>query len=160
MDIALIRLLFNAVIESSEVLDCDEEDRALCREHLENLAPYPMRDGRLADMESKDFTYSHRHPGLLTPIYPCSDLGGEVAERTFDEFINRGSRLWVGFSPVWACAAARLVRGEQARDFLKEFIEVYTLCDGGLHLNYDYKGTGRETRGIGNHPHGHRSKVE
>lgn len=52
MDIALIRLLFNAVIESSEVLDCDEEDRALCREHLENLAPYPMRDGRLADMES------------------------------------------------------------------------------------------------------------
>jgi len=148
MDIALIRHLFKAVIESSEILDCDEENRAVYRERLENLPPYPMRDGRLADMESKDFTYSHRHPGLLTPIYPCSDLVGEVAEHTFDEFIKRGSRLWVGFSPVWACAAAaRLGRGEQARDLLKEFMEVYTLCDGGLHMNFDFKGTGRGTGG-------------
>lgn len=144
MDIALIGLLFRAVIEAGDVLGCDEELRLTCAERLKHWPAYPICNDRLMDMESKDFQYSHRHPGLLTPVYSCSDVEGEFAERTLDAFIERGRWLWCGFSPVWtAGAAARVGRGGQARDLLREFMEVYTLPHSGLHLNFDFKGTGR-----------------
>jgi len=144
MDIALIRLLFRAIIESCDTLKRDPDLASQCRERLERLAPYPMRNGHLIEMESKEFLYSHRHPGMLTPIYPCADLTGRAAERSIERYIEKGRWLWGGFSPVWVAAAcARIGRGEQARDLLREFMEVYTPAQGGFNLNFDYRRTGR-----------------
>ena len=108
------------------------------------MPDYPVSNGYLIEMESKEFYYSHRHPGMLTPIYPCSDITGEIATKSIDRFIDRGKRFWCGFTPVWiAGACARVGRGEQAYSFLQEFMEVYTAKQGGFHLNFDYAGTGK-----------------
>ena len=143
MDIALLRMLFGSIVESARVLGCDAEFAAQCRERLDHLPAYPIRNGHLIDMESKEFLYSHRHPGMLTPIYPCADISGKLAEKSVDRFIEKGKWLWCGFSPVWvAAASARVGRGEAARNLLREFMEVYTSRAGGFNLNYDYAGTG------------------
>jgi hypothetical protein len=144
MDLALIRLLFRAVMESCDTLGCDADLARQCRERLAHLPPYPMRRGHLIEMESKEFLYSHRHPGVLTPVYPCADLTGPPAERSLDRFIEKGRWLWGGFSPVWVAAAcARVGRGDQARDLLREFMDVYTSATGGFNWNFDFRGTGR-----------------
>lgn len=174
MDIALLRMLFGAIIEGYETLvrsearsaaECrgggatplrcaawlttnDAKFIAACRERLAHLPPYPTANGWLIEMESKEFQYSHRHPGMLTPLYPCADVAGRLAARSIDRFIAKGRWLWCGFSPVWvAAAAARVGRGEQARALLREFLEVYTHRQGGLHLNFDHAGTGRGSNG-------------
>lgn len=144
MDLALLRMLFGAVVESASILGADAAFAAQCRDRLEHLPPYPMRDGHLIEMESKEFLHSHRHPGLLTPIYPCSGVRGKPAERSIDRYIAKGRWLWCGFSPVWVAAAcARVGRGKQARDLLREYMEIYTHRQGGFNLNFDYAGDGR-----------------
>jgi alpha-L-fucosidase 2 len=148
MDVALVRMLFGAVIESAAILEVDADFAGQCRERLDHFPDYPERNGHLIEMESKEFLYSHRHPGLLTPIYPCSDIGGKRAERSIDRYIAKGRWLWCGFSPVWVAAAcARVGRGGQARDLLREFMEVYTHRQGGFNLNFDFAGDGRGSSG-------------
>ncbi len=148
IDIALLRMLFGAVIESATILGTDGSFVERCRERFENLPEYPMRKGYLIELEGKEFLYSHRHPSLLTPIYPCADIQGEVAEHTIDRYIEKGRWLWIGFSPVWVAAAcARVGRGEQARDLLREYMEIYTYRQGGFNLNFDFAGDGRGCSG-------------
>ncbi len=140
MDIALLRWLFAAVIEATDILSRDAGFAAQCRERLDHLPLYPMRDGALVDMESKEFVYSHRHNGMLTPIYPCADLAGRAAVKTVNRFLARGKWLWGCHSVPWqAAACARLGHGEEAGDLLAEMFESYFLPSGGFNLNYNYQ---------------------
>ncbi len=144
MDIALVKMLFSAVVEAAEILNQDAEFAAACAERLRNLPAYPMSEGAVIDMESKEFLYSHRHNGMITPIYPCADLSGAVAKRTIDRFNARGKWMWGCHTVPWQAAAeARVGRGRAAWDLLREFIETWTAPQGGFNLNFDYHRTGR-----------------
>ncbi len=148
MDIALLRMLFRAIIESARVLGADAAFAAQCRERLENLPPYPQRAGALIDMESKEFIYSHRHIGMLTPIYPCADVGGRLAEKSIDRFLRRGKWLWSCFTPVWLAAAyARIGRGEMARDLLQQMFEQFFPPQGGFNLSFNLHRSGEGSVG-------------
>src|ERR1041384_3861975 len=93
--IFFIKMLLGAVIESTRLLRRDENLGAACQERLDHLPPYPTRDGALIEMESKEFLYSQRHTGMLTPIYPCSDLAGKpIAAKSFDAYVAKGKELW------------------------------------------------------------------
>jgi len=144
-DISFIKMLLNAVVESAGILGCDEQLRRDCQERLDHMPSYPMRDGALIDMESKEFLDSHRHTGVLAPIYPCSDMEGtsKVAQMSIDRYINRGISMWGCHTITWMVGVlARAQRGEQARDYLKKFMQAHTIPQGGFNLNYDYHRTG------------------
>ncbi len=144
-DIAVIRELLEAVIASCGVLGCDDDLAAQCHGRLAHMPAFPMRGGALLDMASKEFHYSHGHPGMLSAIYPCwSQLPRGTARRSLDRFVARGERFWGCNTPAWlACVAARVGRGEQARNFLRHFRQAFTAGQGGFALVYDYHRTGR-----------------
>ncbi len=148
MDIALLRMLFSAIVESARVLGTDAAFAAQCEERLANLPPYPQRAGALIDMESKEFLYSHRHMGLLTPIYPCADVSGRLAAKSIERVLNRGKWLWSCFSPVWVAAAhARIGRGSPARDLLRQMFEQYFPTQGGFNLSFNLHRSGEGSVG-------------
>jgi alpha-L-fucosidase 2 len=141
-------MIFESIVESTRLLDCDSDLRDECSQRLSHFPPYARYNGSLADMQSKRFIYSHRHNGMLTPIWPCDDVDGKLAERTIDEFESRGRSLWGAHTVPWQCAAnARVGRGETAHALLREFVTTYTPAQGGFNLNYDYTRSGRGIAG-------------
>jgi alpha-L-fucosidase 2 len=140
MDIALLKMLFHAILESAKLLAIDRDVAVKCQKRLDRLPPYPMRRGALIDMESKEFVYSHRHNGMITPIYPCADVDGKVAEKTIERFMERGRWLWGCHTVPWQAAAyARIGGGKKAYELLAEMFESYFPPHGGFNLNYNYQ---------------------
>jgi alpha-L-fucosidase 2 len=145
VDIAFLHMLFDAVEKSSRILNRDQDIAEQCHDRRTHLAPFPIRDGRLIEMESKEFFYSQRHTGILSAIYPCDFLiDRKTAAASYQDYIDKGEELWGGHSMPWvACVAARLERGEEARDWLRSWMQSYTIPQGGFNLSYNYHRTGQ-----------------
>lgn len=139
VDIALLRMLFKAVVQSAEILGIDADFAEACQARLDGLPPYPMRDGAIMDMESKEFDYSHRHNGVIMPIYPCDEVDEPTAKRTIKRFMGKGRWLWGCHTVPWQVGAfARLRDAHTAHQLLEYMFDAYLPRDGGFNLNFNY----------------------
>jgi hypothetical protein len=79
MDLALTRFLLKAVIEASEKLDVDADDRRKCRDVYERLAPYPTADspdGQVwLDVLNAPLGWIYNIPVTLAPVFPGEQVG-------------------------------------------------------------------------------------
>jgi alpha-L-fucosidase 2 len=96
LDLALTRFLFDAVIEGSNVLAADEEERARWKEIRENLAPYPKATGPYGevwvDVVNAPVEYIYNVPITLAPVFPAEQVGVGRSEDQL-EIARRTARL-------------------------------------------------------------------
>ena len=137
MDMAIIRDLFNNLIEASRVLGRDEDYRRLLEEKLRRLLPYRIgRRGQLQEWP-EDFEEAepqHRHLSHLYPLHP----GAEFTPRSAPELIQAARRSLElrgdggsGWSRAWKINLwARLGDGERAWALLKNLIQPARVAPG------------------------------
>jgi hypothetical protein len=153
VDIALVKALYRAAIESSRVLDLDVQARSKWEDTLRNLPPYPQRDGYLIDLEGVEFTDRHCVLSHLVPIYPALDLSLDSSPE--DQALPRASleNAWqrhlgvppasagpgvvLGieyqtFASTWlATILAQFGQGDRAKECL-DFYLAHGVMDNGL----------------------------
>ena len=139
MDLQFLDYLFGFGIGAAKTLgvDCAKWETAYSK-----LAAYPEKDGAIVELSDKTFEDSHRHAGVCAGIFPIGNLVSKdfaKSEKTFDRFVGKGNRLWVGFTYSWnAACAARLFRPEEVKENLDIFADWFCSQANMLHLNYDY----------------------
>jgi len=149
IDLALVRSLFAWLIEASDRLGVDADARVRWHDLREHLAPYPANEWGLMLMEGVGYTFSHRHPSHLMPIFPMHDLTmegsdeeREIVERSMHCYEYNGTGEWTGWSfPYASLIASRVGRGEMAGYMLKLYLESFTMPNG-MHVNGDWRGHG------------------
>ncbi len=126
---SIVRVVFEAVIESSTILDTDKEFRQKLADCLGKLPPFKIsRHGSIQewieDYEESD--PKHRHVSHLVGLHPFSLIGDAdpallaAARRTLE---RRGFGGDVGWSNAWKiCFYARLHDGEQAHWYLRRLV--------------------------------------
>lgn len=93
MDLALSEFLLDAMLEASQILQCDESERAQWTEVRENLAPYPKIQGPYGevwlDVLNAPAEHVYNIPVTLAPVFPGDQVGSgrheehlEIARRT------------------------------------------------------------------------------
>ena len=149
-DLALVKFLCDALIESVNILGIDEEEVEKWIEIRDNLAPYPYSpkylDGGLLIMKDTPLTESHRHFSHLFPIYPITQLtierDREIIENSVRTLIFRGFGEWTGWSYPWASIIASKARmGNMAYTLLKIYSETF-ITENTFHVNGDYRRRG------------------
>ncbi|OFX15445.1 MAG: hypothetical protein A2Z18_05510 [Armatimonadetes bacterium RBG_16_58_9] len=153
VDIALLKALYQAAIESSRVLNLDAEARSKWEDTLRNLPAYPQRNGYLIDLEGIEFTDRHCVLSHLTPIYPALDLSLDSSPE--DQALARASleNAWQrhlgvppessgpsvilgieyqSFTSIWLAAIlAQFEQGDRALECL-DFYLAHCVLDSGL----------------------------
>lgn len=126
---SIVRVVFEAVVEGSEILGADERLRAELESSLRKLPPLRVgADGTIQewieDYEERD--PKHRHVSHLIGLHPFSLIGEEnprlleAARKTLEK---RGFGGDVGWSNAWkTCFFARLGDAEQAHWYLNRLI--------------------------------------
>lgn len=128
--LASVKYLLRIALQANRILGEAEEDAARFRRLLEKMPPYPTavmeRYGWvLKDSEPAPVGLALRHPSLLMPIYPASELaeGSEEARRLAENtvfFASENTEYGV-FPFGWiSAAAARLGHGNMALRILYE----------------------------------------
>jgi alpha-L-fucosidase 2 len=140
-DIALMKYFFKAMIEASEILGVDEEEREKWRDILNHLPEYPLVDGHLIDMEWRSITQS-RDPWTADGIFfllihPLGEIGLDSPEEWLE--IGRNSYKYIRVWHVWkACVAARLGLKDEALKQLYEFVKTIGPNGMNTHNFVDY----------------------
>lgn len=126
---SIVRVVFEAVIESSKILDTDEGFRQKLKDCLGKCPPFKIgRHGSIQewieDYEEND--PKHRHVSHLIGLHPFSLIGDrkpallDAARKTLE---RRGFGGDVGWSNAWkTCFYARLHDGEQAHWYLNRLV--------------------------------------
>ncbi|MFT4072218.1 MAG: glycoside hydrolase family 95 protein [Dysgonamonadaceae bacterium] len=148
MDMAIIRNLFNKVIEASEVLQTDEKFRKELIAKKAKLLPYRIgSQGQLLEwsQEYKETDPHHRHLSHLFGLHPGNDISplktpelAKAAEKSFELRGDEGT----GWSKAWKINfAARLLDGNHAYKMIREILK-YSHSDnkmsvsGGTYANF------------------------
>ncbi|MHC4403050.1 MAG: glycoside hydrolase family 95 protein [Planctomycetota bacterium] len=126
---AIVRAVFEAVIEGSRILDRDEPFRETLQTALTKLPPVSVGgDGTIREWieDYKEREPGHRHVSHLIGLHPFSLIAPddralfEAARKTIE---RRGFGGDVGWSNAWkTCFYARLHDGEQAHWYLSRLI--------------------------------------
>ena len=125
---SIVRVVFEAVIESSKILDTDRQLRIKLEDCLGKLPPFKIgRNGTIQewieDYEESD--PKHRHVSHLIGLHPFSLINEdaplfEAARKTLE---RRGFGGDVGWSNAWKiCFYARLRDGERAHWYLNRLV--------------------------------------
>ncbi len=145
-DIALMRWLAEALVESVATLGIDDPDAAGWRELLDRLADYPQGADGIHVTEGQPLVHSHRHHSHLMGIHPMgvltvdgSDEERDLIERSMNHLVITGMGQWAGhgMGPS-AMIAARVARGNMA--WLH--CDIYARCfitPATIHTNGDYR---------------------
>ncbi len=147
MDMEILRSLFQATIEASELLDVDAD----FRDKLRNLAPRlaPLQIGKYGQLQEwledwDDPNDRHRHLSHLWGLYPGHEITPRrtpklaAAAAKSIEFRGTGG---MGWTMAWkVCLWARLLEGERAYQQLKNLLTAededrISYKDGGTYLN-------------------------
>ncbi|MCE5326384.1 MAG: glycoside hydrolase family 95 protein [Planctomycetaceae bacterium] len=120
MDLAMLRVLLTALIESSRVLGVDEADRARWSEILDHLPPYPEKLGYWLDVENEEYLVLEPSIPRIGPLWPAGEVDvaspqsvQQVAWNTFKRI--RGHYDGGNHCSIWlACAAAQLGKAGDA----------------------------------------------
>ncbi|MHC4353932.1 MAG: glycosyl hydrolase family 95 catalytic domain-containing protein, partial [Planctomycetota bacterium] len=126
---SIVRVVFEAVVRGSEILDTDERLRAKLESSLEKLPPLGIgADGTIQEWieDYNENEPKHRHVSHLIGLHPFSLIGEqdarllEAARRTLDK---RGFGGDVGWSNAWKiCFFARLGDAGRAHWYLNRLI--------------------------------------
>ena len=126
---SIVRVVFEAVVQGSKILNTDEQLRAKLESSLEKLPPLRIgADGTIQEWieDYEENEPKHRHVSHLIGLHPFSLISEqdahlpEVAQRTLEK---RGFGGDVGWSNAWKiCFFARLGDAEQAHWYLNRLI--------------------------------------
>jgi alpha-L-fucosidase 2 len=143
-DLALIRFLGGAILDSSKILAA--EDNLAVRVHsvLEKLADYPQSNSRLLISAGKPLSMSHRHHSHLMAIYPLGLLSPDngdqerlLIQESLAEIRSRGTGAWTGWSFPWmSLIASRAGYGNMAWQMLDVYANLFIKANT-LHVNGD-----------------------
>ena len=127
-DLALIRFLCGALLESAHVLRIEDAELPRWEDTLEHLAPYPADATGLKVRADLPYESSHRHPSHLMPLHPLHLLTWEtdrdLVEQSLRNWILQGHGEWVGFSMAWAASlAAHAGRPNLAANLLRDYCD-------------------------------------
>ncbi len=126
---SIARVVFEAVVNGSKILDTDQQLRARLESGLQKLPPLRIGgDGTIQEWieDYRESDPKHRHVSHLIGLHPFSLIGEqnanllEAARKTLQK---RGFGGDVGWSNAWKiCFFARLGDAEQARWYLNRLI--------------------------------------
>ncbi|MFC1635993.1 glycoside hydrolase N-terminal domain-containing protein, partial [Planctomycetota bacterium] len=126
---SIVRVVFEAVIESSKILGTDRQLRRKLQEHLTKLPPFKIgHNGTIQEWieDYKENDPKHRHVSHLIGLHPfslISDQGAPLLEAARKTLERRGFEGDVGWSNAWKiCFHARLHDGEQAHWYLNRLV--------------------------------------
>jgi len=131
-DLAMIREIYYAVIESSKILKTDEAFRKKIEESLAKLYPYQVgKKGNLQEWyhDWEDSDPNHRHISHLFGVYPGRSISisrdkdlSNAVKRSLELRTNNGT----GWSIAWKINLwARLRDSEMAYDAIKKILTYY-----------------------------------
>lgn len=138
MDLQIVWHLFTSVIEAGELLDTDDDFRAVLQAQLKQLAPVEIgKDGRILEWSEEGLVEvepGHRHMSHLYGLYPSPQYNWtdtpeymEAARKVLDYRLQHGGGH-TGWSRAWMINFyARLKDGEQAHHHLQKLFEKSTL---------------------------------
>lgn len=126
---SIVRLVFEAVVQGSKILNTDEQLQAELERNLQKLPPLRVgADGTIQEWieDYKEAEPKHRHVSHLIGLHPFSLISEkdprllEAARKTLEK---RGFGGDVGWSNAWKiCFFARLGDAEQAHWYLNRLI--------------------------------------
>lgn len=126
---SIVRVVFEAVVQGSQILDTDEQLRAGLQSSLQKLPPLRIgTDGTIQEWieDYKENEPKHRHVSHLIGLHPFSlitDKDAQLLEAARKTLEKRGFGGDVGWSNAWKiCFFARLGDAEQAHWYLDRLI--------------------------------------
>jgi alpha-L-fucosidase 2 len=147
MDHQIIKSLFKICIESSEILNEDQEFADTLKMLLPKIAPYQIgRFGQLQEwMEDKDDPENkHRHVSHLWGVYPGKEINWqdtpELMEAAKQSLIFRGDE-GAGWSLAWKISFwARFRDGNHAWQMVRTLLRPFGQFGPGEKTNESYRG--------------------
>lgn len=94
IDLALLKWGLDALLEASEILNLDKENRVYWEEVLANLAHFPTNENGFMIGADLPYTASHRHYSHLLMIYPLYLFN--IDEKGNKELIEKSLKHWIG----------------------------------------------------------------
>ncbi len=147
-DLALLRYLYQTLINYAEIL---REDETEYRDILSRLDDIALDDGVILLDKTQRLEESHRHFSHLMCLYPLhlinydTEENKKIYENALFEIERLGSGMWVGFSfAMCAQIYAMAYKGNAAYEKLYQFTNGF-VADNGFHLNGDFKHYGYTT---------------
>jgi len=143
-DLALIRFLGKALLESREVLDATDPIVNRAEDVMANLTPY-LRDGnRLLISANTPLSHSHRHFSHLMAIHPLGLLTMDGTEEERDliqgslrQIRVKGTGEWTGWAFPWmSLIASRAGLGNTAWQMLDVYCNAF-ISPNTFHMNGD-----------------------
>jgi hypothetical protein len=150
-NLAMIRGLFRALIETCEVLQMDDVDRSRWQHVLDHLPAYRVNDrdtlrgptlaSGLVDGKNLPEKENHNHGPIFCPIFPAGDLGlKDEGTKLFEAACNSLTTYptaAVAITPVVAIAA-RLGMTDEALKRLTTIVRNLQHFPNGLFYNIDH----------------------
>jgi len=143
-DLALIRFLAKAILESNSVLGVADELTDRSNEVLTNLTDYIQKDNTLWISEHAPLRHSHRHFSHLMAIHPLGllDRDGTNSEKalikgSLHEIRVKGTGEWTGWAFPWmSLIASRAGYGNTAWEMLDIYASSF-IMPNTFHINGD-----------------------
>jgi len=143
-DIALIRMLCEALAETAETLKLSGEEVDGWAETLANLADYPQGGEGLWVTSRDSLWESHRHHSHLLAIHPLGVLNIEQGDearsliaRSINHWTQMGTGRWTGWAFPWgSLLASRSGYGNMAWDMLQRYVDAF-ITPNTMHINGD-----------------------
>lgn len=129
MDMGIIKLLFNATIEASEILGQEKELATEIKAALEKLPP--LRIGKYGHLmewhkDYEDWDQVHRHASHLFSLYPSNEITPEATPdfaKACEVSLDRRGDSGTGWSIAWKTLFwIRLKNGERALKLLRSYL--------------------------------------
>lgn len=155
IEIALVKELFNNLLNAYDVLKLDGDETGVWQEWLAKMPPYRINeDGAMAEWIDKRHVdnYAHRHLSHIYPFFPGHELAGEAGlwrdaiRKAVDKRMEIGMTAQTGWPLTHlANVYARLGDGNKALECLDI---LYSSCIGKNLFTYhnDYRNMGLTLR--------------
>lgn len=147
-DLALLRYLYQTLVEFAEILENGEGER--WGKILNCLPAFAVNEKHVLMLSpDESLNESHRHLSNAMAICPLNlysyEKQKEIIDATILDYERLGSGMWVGFSFAWMSHLYGIQgNGEGAYEQLRIFWESFCSVNG-FHLNGDYKKRGYST---------------
>jgi alpha-L-fucosidase 2 len=143
-DLALIRFLARAIVESYELLGGTASVVERAREVLDTLTDYPREDNHLMISADGPLSHSHRHHSHLMAIHPLATITMDGSEDERDlirgslhDIRKKGPGQWTGWSYPWmSLIASRAGYGNMAWQMLDLYANGF-ISSNTFHVNGD-----------------------
>lgn len=147
-DLALMRFLAQALIDTCRILKIDDSDLQRWTDLIEKLVGYPQDENGLQIFRGQGLTHTHRHHSHLMAIHPLGILTTEgseedkqLIERSLDTWVRYGTGEWTGWSFPWASLiASRAGRPHMAWKMLQDYF--FFMSENSFHINGDPRRSG------------------